>query len=180
MKFTEMLFEDTINYNLDNDLPLTECVFRRESDRFYEYFNLLRENREKYSNKLNEFDNELLNTDLGLKDLYEGTEVPLDLPFIAEEDKSNVKLNSPKRNSGSGKKYYVYVKNDKGNVIKVRFGDEKGGLTAKINNPEARASFVARHNCSQKKDKTTPGYWSCRLPYYASNLGLSGGGKFFW
>ena len=43
-----------------------------------------------------------------------------------------------------------------------------------------KASFAARHNCSTQNDKTTPAYWSCRLPRYAKQLGLSGGGSFFW
>jgi len=64
-------------------------------------------------------------------------------------------------------------------VIKIQFGDTTG-LKAKINDPEARKSFAARHQCDQKKDKTKAGYWSCRLPYYAKQLGLSGGGNFFW
>lgn len=91
-----------------------------------------------------------------------------------------VKLNKPMRSSGP-KKYKVYVKNPKtGKVIVVNFGDMKGGLTSKINDPEARKSFVARHNCKDKKDKTKAGYWSCRLPRYAKSLGLSGGGNFYW
>ena len=101
--------------------------------------------------------------------------VPLDLPL--EEDTDGVELSSPKR--GGSKKFYVYVKNDKGNVIKVQFGDTTG-LNAKINNPAARKSFAARHRCAEKTDKTKPGYWSCRLPYFTKQLGLKGGGKFFW
>jgi hypothetical protein len=107
--------------------------------------------------------------------MYEGEHVPLDCPLYEEDD--NVELNKPKR--GGSKKYYVYVKNAKGNVIKVSFGDTTG-LTAKINDPQARKSFVARHNCDQKNDKTKAGYWACRLPKYAKALGLSGGGNFFW
>ena len=86
-------------------------------------------------------------------------------------------MNSLKR--GGSKKFYVYVKNDKGNIIKVEFGDVTG-LKAKINDKEAVKNFVARHDCSNKNDKTTPGYWSCRLPWYAKQLGLEGGGKYFW
>ena len=82
-----------------------------------------------------------------------------------------VQIGQPSR-GGSKKKYKVYVKNSKGNVIKVEFGDIHGGLTSKINNPEARKSFVARHNCESKNDKTKPGYWSCRLPRYWKQLGL--------
>ena len=276
--FKDHLMVESIKYNLEKGIPLTECVFRRESEKFYEYFKYLKENEDQY--EFTALDKELVESDIGEFGLFEGEEVPLDLPFIEvdeakklkkstmkddpcwkgytmvgtkdkngkkvpncvkedeeisegyyinimtttdgekfkskkfktkkeaddhhwkmiqskdkrgkkiysnietiEESKDsdeNKELNSPKRNSGSGKKYYVYVKNDKGNVIKVTFGDEKGGLTSKINDPEARKSFVARHNCDTKKDKTSPGYWSCRLPYYAKQLGLSGGGSFFW
>lgn len=220
MSFTEHLIKEAVKYNLENELPLTECIFRRESEKFYDYFNYLKEHKDNL--ELSGLDKELLETDIGEFGLYEGEEVPLDLPFveeldekkklkksdmeddpcwdgytmvgtknkngkkvpncvkISEADEKQPELNSPKRNSGPGKKYYVYVKNDKGNVQKVTFGDEKGGLSSKINDPEARKSFVARHECSTKKDKTSPGYWSCRLPYYAKQLGLSGGGNFFW
>ena len=174
MSFTEYLITDAIQYNIDNDLPLTECVFRRESDTFYQYFNYLKTAAIHFEG----LDKDLVESDIGSFGIFESVEVPLDLPFITEE--KDVELNSPKRNQDSGKKYYVYVKNDKGNVIKINFGDKKGGLTAKINNDEARKSFVARHKCSEKKDKTTAGYWSCRLPYYSKQLGLSGGGEFWW
>ena len=54
----------------------------------------------------------------------------------------------------------MYVRNDNGNVIKVRFGDPD--MEIKRDNPERRKNFRARHNCSDKTDKTTPGFWSCR------------------
>jgi len=108
--------------------------------------------------------------------LYEGVTVPLEMPLLEEEE-----LNSPKRNSGDGKKYVVYVNNPKtGNVKRIEFGDEKGGLSSKINDKEASKSFAARHACDTKTDKMTPGYWSCRLPKYAKELGLKGGGNYFW
>ena len=90
-----------------------------------------------------------------------------------------VKLNKPQRSTGP-KKYKVYTKNDKGNVVVVNFGDAKGGLTAKINNKEARKAFSDRHNCPAKKDKTKAGYWSCRLPRYASLLGLKSSFGGYW
>jgi len=109
--------------------------------------------------------------------LYEGTAVPLEQPLIEEDEPE---LNSPKRSSGN-KKYVVYVKNPKtGNIKKIEFGDEKGGLTSKINDKAAAASFAARHSCDTKTDKMTPGYWACRLPKYAKELGLKGGGDWFW
>lgn len=166
---------EAIRFHLENDIPFLENIFRMGSKGFFEFFI---EAKSLYSdgklNQLNESDIEILNTDIGDFGIFDDVEVPLDLPMCEEEDKE---LNKPKR--GGNKKYYVYVKNDKGNVIKVEFGDTSG-LTAKINDPEARKSFVARHNCAQKNDKTKPGYWACRLPKYAKALGLSGGGNFFW
>ena len=78
----------------------------------------------------------------------------------AEYQGKKVKLNDPIR--GGSKKFYVYVKNNKGNVIKVSFGDTTG-LEIKREDPERRKAFRARHNCDQKKDKTTAGYWSCKF-----------------
>jgi len=118
--------------------------------------------------------------------IYEGTTVPLEQPMIeideaqGEYQGRDVELESPRRAS-EGKKYVVYVKNpESGNVVKIRFGDEKGGLTAKINDKAAAKNFASRHNCDTKTDKMTAGYWSCRLPKYAKELGLKGGGDYMW
>jgi len=88
--------------------------------------------------------------------------------FEAEYQGRTVKLNKPMQ--GDVKKSKVYVKNDKGNVIKVNFGH--GGTSAKAkgektmsikkNNPARRKSFRARHNCSNPGPKTKARYWSCR------------------
>lgn len=169
--------EKNFNYHVENNIPLHESVFRVGSESYFEMFNEARRKLNEGSYSPEGLDKILLETtDIGLFDLYEDKHVPLDCPMIEEEEEQQ-KLNSPKR--GGPKKYYVYVKNDKGNVTRVTFGDTSG-LSAKINDPEARKSFVARHQCSTKNDKTTPGYWACRLPYYAKQLGLSGGGSFFW
>ena len=96
--------------------------------------------------------------------------VPLDSPMV-EEDEKQPELNKPK--AGGPKKYYVYVKDpSSGNIKKVSWGDTTG-LKIKLNDPEARKSFAARHKCSTKNDKTKPGYWACRMPYFAKQLGLS-------
>lgn len=54
----------------------------------------------------------------------------------------------------------MYVRNDKGNVVKVGFGEP--GMKIKKNNPNRRKSFRARHNCDTAKDKFTARYWSCK------------------
>jgi len=109
--------------------------------------------------------------------LFEGKHVPLDTPMVEAD---GPELNKPKRSAGP-KKYVVYVKDPKtGNVKKINFGDEKGGLSAKINDRDAAKNFASRHNCETKTDKLSAGYWSCRLPKYAKELGLKGGGDYFW
>lgn len=112
--------------------------------------------------------------------LYEGVTVPLESPMIELSVAEEPELNTPKR-SGGDKKYVVYVRNpDTGNIKKIEFGDEKGGLTAKINDRDAAKNFASRHNCDTKTDKMSAGYWACRLPKYAADLGLKGGGSYFW
>jgi hypothetical protein len=89
----------------------------------------------------------------------------------AEYKGKKVKLNKPFRQASGGKKFAVYVKTPKGNVKKVRFGAQ--GYKVKNNDPKARKNFRDRHNCDQKKDKTTAGYWSCNIGRYAKSLSLS-------
>ena len=62
---------------------------------------------------------------------------------------------------GDVKKFKVYVKNAKGNVVKVNFGDPN--MEIKRDNPERKKAFRARHNCAEAKDRTTPKYWSCKM-----------------
>ena len=76
----------------------------------------------------------------------------------AEYQGKKVKLNDPIR--GGSKKFYVYVKNEKGNVVKVSFGDTTG-LSIKRDDPKRRASFRARHNCDNPGPKWKARYWSC-------------------
>ena len=82
----------------------------------------------------------------------------------AEYQGRKVKLN--KIMQGDQKKFKVYVKNPKGNVVKVNFGqggDAKGGtMRIRKSNPAARKSFRARHNCDNPGPKHKARYWSCR------------------
>ena len=74
---------------------------------------------------------------------YQGRDVPLGKPM-----------------QGDVKKFKVYVKNPKGNVIKVNFGDPN--MRIKKSNPARRKSFRARHNCDNPGPRTKARYWSCR------------------
>ncbi len=82
----------------------------------------------------------------------------------AEYQGRKVSLGKPMR--GDVKKFKVYVKNPKGNVVKVNFGqggDAKGGtMRIRKSNPEARKNFRARHNCDNPGPRHKARYWSCR------------------
>ncbi len=180
------ILSENLRYHVDKQLPLTENTFRYGSEAF---LNLWAEARSLYLREIihvNENDKEILEeTDLGNFGLYENQKVPLDLLLLENEEleeaegkKKNPPLGKPKR--GGSKKFYVYVKNPKTKKIKkVSFGDTSG-LSAKINNPEARRAFAARHDCKNKTDKTKASYWSCRLPRYAKLLGLKSSFSGFW
>ena len=178
------ILSEGLKYHMDNNMPLTEHVYRAGSQK---YFELWAEARALYTRGILEVtDNDfevLTETDLGHFGIVEGQKVPLDFPIELTEEEINEekkkKLNKPMRDSSGGKAYKVYVKDPKTKKIKtVRFGS--GGLRAKINDKKARNAFAKRHKCSTKKDKTKAGYWSCRLPRYAKLLGLKSNFGGFW
>lgn len=78
----------------------------------------------------------------------------------AEHQGKKVTLNKPFRTPDGPKKFAVYVKNDKGKVVIVRFGDPN--MKIKKNIPERRKSFRARHNCDNPGPKWKARYWSCK------------------
>ena len=179
------ILSEGLKYHMDNARPLTEHVYRAGSEN---YFNLWAEARALYSRNIIEVQGDdlevITETDLGHFGMYEGKKVPLDFIFeevetlTEAEKKKNPPLGKPKR--GGSKIFYVYVRDPKTKKIKkVSFGDTTG-LSAKINNPEARRAFAARHDCKNKKDKTKASYWSCRLPRYAKLLGLKSNFNGFW
>lgn len=71
-------------------------------------------------------------------------------------------LNKPFRlPAGSKKKFGVYVKNEKGNVVKVQFGDPN--MSIKRDQPNRRKNFRARHGCDNPGPKWKAKYWSCKM-----------------
>ena len=178
------ILSEGLQYHIDNKKPLTEHVYRAGSSN---YFNLWAEARTLYTRGILDFSGDdlaiLTETHLGEFGIHEGKKVPLD--FIMEEveleeadkKKKTPPIGKPKR--GGSKKFYVYVRKPGGGIKKVSFGDTTG-LSAKINNPEARRAFAKRHDCANKKDRTKASYWSCRLPRYAKLLGLKSNFSGFW
>jgi len=80
--------------------------------------------------------------------------------FASTEKKTKKPLNKPFRTPGGPKKFSVYVKNEKGNVVKVNFGDPN--MEIKRDDPNRRKNFRARHRCETPGPKTKARYWACR------------------
>lgn len=156
-----------LRWHIQKGVPFDEPVYRAGTDK---YFSLMREARDLYQSggytPKTSHERDLLESSLGDWGHYRGQRVPLDFPqrpqlHEAEYKGRDVELNKPKR--GSGGKAYVYVRNDKGNVIKVTFGSSMPDAMGDSEEAKKRRkSFGERHKCSEKKDKTKAGYWSCR------------------
>jgi hypothetical protein len=109
-----------------------------------------------FESSVNDYDGE---TEGGYEDEYGSVEnVNMN---EAEYHGKEVKLGKPSSGDVKNKKFKVYVKNKKGNVVKVNFGD--ANMEIKRDNPKNKKSFRARHKCAQAKDRTTPKYWSCKM-----------------
>jgi hypothetical protein len=120
------------------------------------------------NNLLNSLGHNDSNEELIYEDIYgsvEETDYIAD--FLNEAEYQGRKVQLGKIMQGDIKKFKVYVKNDKGKVVKVNFGF--GGKSAKgkimrikKNNPARRKSFRARHNCDTPGPRWKPRYWACR------------------
>lgn len=182
MKLTEKVkVSKELQYHLDNNMSLSENVYRIYSEGYFKLINEVRNLYNQNKIRLNEEDTWIIESDLGKKVILEnGDEVYLDAPIYEEEvfeilseakhRGKNVRLGSPFRTPGGPKKFAVYVKTPGGNVKKVTFGDPN--LRIKNASKGRAKSFRARHKCDQKKDRTTAGYWSCNVSRYRKKLGL--------
>ncbi len=163
------VLSEGIKWHLEEGVTFDNPVFRVGTPK---YFALFKEARRIYQEggylPKTEFEQDLLESDLGEFGFYEGVKVPLDFPMQddglneAKYKGKDVELGKPKR--GSGGKAYVYVRNPKtGNVKKVSFGSSMPDAMGDSDTArKRRKSFGERHKCSQKKDRTQAGYWSCR------------------
>lgn len=171
-------------FHIDKGLSLSENVFRAYSDKYFELVNEVRVLYEQDLIEINDDDLDMIESDLGQIAIYEGREVYLDAPLEEEEDHLHevkhrgrtVHLNRPFRTPGGAKKFAVYVRGKSGNIKKVSFGDPK--MRIRASSKARRKSFRARHKCSQKKDRTTAGYWSCRS-HRIKSLGTKSKGRYW-
>ena len=167
----------------DPDRPSKEAFKKAQSDDSYEEVDMLKSQINKIMNQANQM--------LQLLGTMENAEIPpwvqdsvskaethmetaYDYMLYSDEkdsenetettdaaEKSKIKLNKPFRTPSGPKKFSVYVKNDKGNVVKVNFGDPN--MEIKRDDPERRKSYRARHNCDNPGPKWKANYWSCKM-----------------
>jgi hypothetical protein len=115
-----------------------------------------------------EFDDTVNESLYGHRKIYEDIYGSVEnINLLNEAEYQGRKVQLGKIMQGDIKKFKVYVKNDKGKVVKVNFGfggkSAKGKrMTIKKNNPERRRSFRARHNCDNPGPRWKPRYWACR------------------
>jgi hypothetical protein len=169
---SRIIMTEEMQYHIDAKKPLFETTLPYGSK---EYLNLWAEARYLYSRSalnVEGIDKEkITETNLGEYGMYEGKKVPLDLPMpddiLNEAEYRGRKVTLGKPMQGDVKKFKVYVKNDKGNVVKVNFGfggkSAKGKrMVIKDKNPKRRAAFRARHNCKNPGPRWRARYWSCK------------------
>lgn len=165
-----------LRWHLEEGVSFESPVYRAGTDK---YFSLIKEARWLYRENMytpkSQFEVDLLESNLGEWAEFKGEKVPLDFPMQelkeAEYKDREVELGKPKR--GSGGKAYVYVRNPKtGKVMKVSFGSSMPDAMGDSDTArKRRKSFGDRHNCSDKDDRTKPGYWSCRLTkFFGRNI----------
>ena len=189
--------EEAIQYHVENKISFTENVFRPGSEMFFEMISEAKKlyKEGKYT-PTDEYEVDMLNSDIGEIAEYEGQAVVLDYPIEEglEEcwtgytqrgmKKKGDKMvpncvpvneaDDPTGGKGIGKPF----RSNGGGAVYVRVGDgvrkinfSQSGMTKKFNDPAATRSFVARHHCLSNKDKTSRSYWACRWPRFFSNSG---------
>ena len=172
-------YSEALCEHVKKGIGADQCMFRLGSVAFVELMSEVRMMSEEGLYELNVQERFLLEgTDLGEWGVFRGRVVPLGLPMVEgwDEDEElheakykgkDVELGKPKR--GGSKKFYVYVnagKNKDGSVRVKKVSWGYPGMSVKINDPERRKNFAARHRCEQQNDRTTAAYWSCRTARY--------------
>jgi hypothetical protein len=160
--------------NEDNQKFVSRCMSDEVMKKDYEDTKqrvavCLSQTKTKGSSLIEQVHNELLPNNYSWDDEWDEFVIEIEASEIIDEDGKiiaaekngrKVTLNKPFRTPDGPKKFSVYVKNEKGNVVKVNFGDPN--MKIKKNIPERRKSFRARHNCDNPGPKWKARYWSCK------------------
>lgn len=197
----ELSLKTAVEYHLNENVSFTDNIFRPGSEMFFE---MIKEAKRLYKEgkytPADEYEVDMLNSDIGEIAEYEGQAVVLDYPIEEglEECWTGYTQKGMKKKAGKMVPNCVPVNeaDDKtdghgigkpfrqggGGAVYVRSGDgvrkitfSNSGMEKKYNDPARVRSFVARHHCLTNKDKTSRSYWACRWPRFFSNSG-----KIWW
>ena len=168
-KLDESVFPVFESYNTEQDttviqIPLARALTLEESDEYAQKLAnyMFEQGYEDFDIYVGEEDEDVEEVTYDDDDFYEEFGVMWfnedDDLDEAEYQGRKVKLGKPMQ--GDVKKFKVYVRNPKGNVVKVNFGDPDSKI--KKSNPARRRSFRARHNCDNPGPRHKARYWSCR------------------
>jgi hypothetical protein len=186
------MLSEGLQYHISNGIPLMESVYRIESTAWISLINESRDLWERGDIELSEDDLFLISTDAGTYGIYEDNLVLLDVPFWEDVDDDyderdnwrdefytiseaeyrgkKVKLNKPFRTPSGPRKFSVYTKNDKGNVVKVGFGEP--GMRVNNSDPAKARSFRKRMRCENPGPRWKPRWWACNVARYRKLLGI--------
>ena len=153
----DVKISNALQYHIDNGMTLTENAFMFYSEGYFDFINEVRDLWNKGQIELNNEDILMIESDLGKKVKIGKTYIYLDAPYIYETEEDILTESKIPRGP---KKFAVYTKGKTGGIKKITFGNSN--LIVKES-----------HECSQKTDRTTAGYWSCNLGRYSKQLGLS-------
>lgn len=175
--FKNFQISENMQYHFKNGLSILESVFRVESDAWLSIVNEARDLFNDGKIALSEDEIWLISTDAGKGGIYEGKHVYLDVPFEdfeqideAEYRGRKVNLNKPFRTPSGPRKFAVYTKNEKGNVVKVGFGQP--GMRVNNADPKKAKSFQKRMRCDSPGPKWKAKWWSCNVARYRKLLGI--------
>ena len=163
---------ENLSYHIDNGLTLTESIFRIGSDAYLDLINETRRLWNEGKIELNEEDQFIV------EKLMTGKKAKWKNPKTGKEE--TVTLDDPKvMDPKLGDKLFVVWRpspKDPGKAIMIGFGERSGAdgknVIDKQQDEGKRKSFLARHNCKEKKDPYAPGWWACNMHLFWKQLGL--------
>ena len=174
---TRSSISENLSYHLNHELGILESIFRIGSDSWVSLIKEAKDLFERGEIFLSEDESWVISTYVGEIGIFEGEKVLLDIPFVeddslleAEYRGKNVSLNKPFRTPSGPRKFAFYTKNEKGNIVKVGFGEP--GMRVNNADPKKSRSFRKRMRCENPGPKWKPRYWACNVGRYSKILGL--------
>jgi len=165
--FKNNSLSDNLSYHFNNGTSLLESVFRVESEAWLDIVNEARILFNQGKIGLTEDEIWLVGTDAGEKGIpFEDVEELHEAEYRGKK----VDLNRPFRTPSGPRKFGVYTKNEKGNVVKVGFGQP--GMRVNNNDQAKARSFQKRMRCDSPGPKWRAKYWSCNVARYRKLLGI--------